>query len=220
MTKGASTGAESPAPPASAQGDGVLAIWNDCDPDWLDAYEDWYQREHLPERLSVPGFLRGRRFEALTPGPMFLTCYDVEAPAVLQSTPYRARVEAPTPTTAEMMRSAFRNMSRTICRRATLRDGPYGGCCVTALVEDASTARSLTRRLVEPQICRIDLWSAEDDDAAPSAEERLRGGDRKIGACVFIETARAEAAQTLATSLGGQAFRLISEMFPFRQETT
>ena len=44
-------------------GDGILALWNDCEASHEDAYEDWYQGEHLAERLAVPGFRRGRRMQ-------------------------------------------------------------------------------------------------------------------------------------------------------------
>ena len=195
------------------QGSGLLAIWNDCVPDWLEAYEDWYQREHLPERLSIPGFLRGRRYEALTPGPRFLTCYDVVEPGILSTEAYRARIDAPTQATAEMMRFAFRNMSRTICRRETFRDGPYGGCCVTLLVDDAKTWCADIGGLGDFTVSRVDLWTAEDDGAAPSTEEDLRGGDERIRAGIHLEVPRPDGARCLAEAIGGQAFQLISEMY-------
>ncbi len=201
------------APQSQVRGSGVLAIWHDCATDHLEAYEEWYQSEHQPERLSVPGFLRGRRYEALTSGPQFFNSYDVVEPAVLRSDAYRARLEAPTPATTAMMRHAFQNMSRTICRRATLRNGSSGGCCVAVKVDSTEKGRAIADRLSEPGICRVDLWTAEEGDTALSKEEVLRGGDHKIAACLFIEMTRAEEARALATALGGQAFQLVSEMF-------
>jgi hypothetical protein len=46
-------------------GRGLLGIWMEVDPAGLDDFNAWYRRQHVPERLSVPGFLRGRRWEAL-----------------------------------------------------------------------------------------------------------------------------------------------------------
>ena len=46
--------------------DGILAIWHDVDAAIGDEYERWYFREHLPERVAVPGFLAGRRYEAVS----------------------------------------------------------------------------------------------------------------------------------------------------------
>ena len=52
-------------------GKGILAIWNDCAKGEETNYENWYQNEHLPERLGVPGFIRGRRYENLVDSPKF-----------------------------------------------------------------------------------------------------------------------------------------------------
>lgn len=197
----------------------MLAIWNDCRSDWLDAYESWYQSEHLPERLSIPGFLRGRRYAALTPGPGFLTCYDVSEPNVLRSKAYRARLDAPTPQTNRMMRHAFQNVSRTICRRTTIQVGPTGDCCVAAVTGDCQEAEALAKRVAADATRRVDLWTAvENENQAPSAEETLRGRDARIRACLFIEVTGTGPATRLAQALGGQAFQLISEMVAHQRE--
>jgi len=47
---------------------GVLAIWNDVDPNSEIDYNEWYFQEHLPDRLGVPGFLSGQRYEVIGPG--------------------------------------------------------------------------------------------------------------------------------------------------------
>ena len=43
---------------------GILAAWNDCAPEGLAEYEHWYAH-HLAERVGVPGFREGRRYEAV-----------------------------------------------------------------------------------------------------------------------------------------------------------
>ena len=32
-------------------------------------HDDWHSHEHLPERLAIPGFLRGSRWRALAGAP-------------------------------------------------------------------------------------------------------------------------------------------------------
>ena len=49
-------------------GDGIQALWNDCEVGHEDAYEAWYQGEHLANCLAVLGFRRGPRMESLTDG--------------------------------------------------------------------------------------------------------------------------------------------------------
>ena len=38
-----------------------LAIWHDIEPDSQEEYMEWHTREHMPERVSIPGFRAGKR---------------------------------------------------------------------------------------------------------------------------------------------------------------
>ncbi len=83
---------------------GILAIWNDCLPEVEKQYEDWYVGQHLPERVGVPGFRIGRRYEALAAEPRYFTFYDTDKPDVLWSDAYRERLANPTVETAGIMK--------------------------------------------------------------------------------------------------------------------
>jgi antibiotic biosynthesis monooxygenase (ABM) superfamily enzyme len=48
---------------------GILAIFNNVAPGREAEFEEWFQHEHLQERLAVPGFLLGRRHEAVASRP-------------------------------------------------------------------------------------------------------------------------------------------------------
>lgn len=97
-------------------GDGALGIWMDVDARGLDDFNAWYRQQHLPERLAVPGFLRGRRYESAGDGPRYFTLYETESAAVLASAAYLARLDAPTDWTRRAL-SAVRRMVRTPYRR-------------------------------------------------------------------------------------------------------
>ena len=45
-------------------GKGVLAIWNDCVQSEENNYKNWYQNEHLPERLGFLVLLEGAAIRA------------------------------------------------------------------------------------------------------------------------------------------------------------
>jgi hypothetical protein len=77
-------------------------------------HDDWHTHEHLPERLSIPGFLRGTRWVALQGSPKYFVLYEVEALATLASEVYLERLNHPTPWTAKMMLQ-YRSMSRGLC---------------------------------------------------------------------------------------------------------
>jgi hypothetical protein len=55
-----------------------------------DEFNDWYDTEHIPERLSVPGFLNAERWLAADGRPLSVVTYDLQSPEVLASAPYRA----------------------------------------------------------------------------------------------------------------------------------
>ena len=99
---------------------GILAIFNNVAPGREAEFEEWFQHEHLEERLSVPGFLLGRRHEAVSGEPRYFNFYLTRSVEVLKSAPYLARLDNPTPMTRTIMSAVFKDMIRTVCRR-TLR---------------------------------------------------------------------------------------------------
>ena len=46
----------------SLKGTAFLALWNDIAAARDAEYNLWHTREHVPERLSVPGILTGKRY--------------------------------------------------------------------------------------------------------------------------------------------------------------
>ncbi len=196
---------------------GVLALWNDCRAGHEAAYEAWYAEEHLPERLSVPGFRRGRRYETVQGAPGFFTYYEVDTPDVLASSVYLERVENPTPRTRQIMTESFQNMSRTVCRVVRCHGAMRGAWAATLRLNAAPEGVDLGRLTENPDIARAELWTATEA-ARDSAEARLRGGDDSIGACVFVETLREASARDAVDDLhrlhGGTAalHRLLGEL--------
>ena len=72
----------------SAKGKGFLLVLMDCPPYLEDEFNAWYDTEHIPERLAVPGFETGLRFVCITGAPRYLAMYDLARPEVLQSPDY------------------------------------------------------------------------------------------------------------------------------------
>lgn len=188
---------------------GILAIWNDVRPGQEAAFDAWFQSEHLLERLGVPGFKFVRRHEALLGAPRYFNFYIVDNPDVLTSKSYLERLDNPTPMTKKIMTEAFINMNRTVCHRAPRRGHFSGAFAVTVRFNDApdmAKVTSLADGLVQDtKIAGCELWTAVDSAGAPvSAEEKLRGGDKKIKACLVVDTLRQDEAETLAARLAKQ----------------
>lgn len=115
----------------SSRGSAFLALWNGFDPALLDEYECWHTFEHVPERLSVPGFLTARRYAAGHGADRrFLTLYEIEALEVLDTPAYQLLVDQPTAWSVEMRRS-FRGFQRYPCRRIAAAGCGLSGAAAT-----------------------------------------------------------------------------------------
>jgi len=55
-----------------------------------DEFHDWYDLEHIPERLRVPGFINAERWISDENPQVAVATYDLDTLGVLQSAPYRA----------------------------------------------------------------------------------------------------------------------------------
>lgn len=91
---------------------GLMAFWSDIAMPHQPAYQRWHNNEHIPERLSIPGFVRGRRYRSVTNELRFLMYYDTTSLDVLTSDEYLARLNAPTPRTSAALQW-FKNGNRT-----------------------------------------------------------------------------------------------------------
>jgi hypothetical protein len=187
---------------------GVLAIWNDCLAGHEAEFETWFQGEHLLERLSVPGFLFGRRHKAISGSNGYFNFYLTETPAVLASKPYLERLDNPTPMTRQVMSGIFINANRTVCRRALRRGAFRGAYVVTVRFGAAPDVNALTAEIdalmADPaKVANGEIWVALDPAGMPvSKEEQLRGGDKKIAGCLMIDTLHQADAEAIGASLG------------------
>jgi len=59
------------------KGRGIFLVYTDIDAKHHTDFSDWYDTEHLPELLAVPGILSAARYEALKGGPQYLACYEL-----------------------------------------------------------------------------------------------------------------------------------------------
>src|SRR5215470_5785138 len=76
----------------SLAGQAVVAIWNGIAPEGRTEFYEWHNREHMPERVGIPGFRRGRRYIAKYGTPEFFTLYEAESPEVLVGQDYLNRL--------------------------------------------------------------------------------------------------------------------------------
>lgn len=175
-------------------GEGAIAMWWNVEPAWRAEFEDWHSREHLPERLSIPGFLRGSRWAAADGGEGFFVLYELDRPETLASPAYLARLNAPTPWSAKLM-PHHRDMVRSQCRvlatrgaglshhATTLRLSPAPGrdLELSAFLHDVA-ARIATR----PGATAAHLLRTESPALPVTAEQAIRGGRDPAADWVFV----------------------------------
>jgi hypothetical protein len=182
-------------------GQGVLAIWHTITPEGEADYWRWHDREHIPERVGVPGFLRGRRYRSLERSLDYLDFYEVESAETLRSAPYLTRLNDPTPWTRRMVPN-FLNTLRVGYRVATSAGRGQGGVLLTVRLGSAGPVPGLPAALAPSSLAAVQdvtgVVAIHVLDATPEVtsiateEKRLRGpGDRDRGAidpwCLLVE---------------------------------
>lgn len=113
------------------KGSAFLAMWHDIEEGAESEYIEWHTREHMPERLSIPGFTTGKRLQA--PGAsryVFGTVYAGDNVETFRSPAYLERLNSPTPWTAAVAPS-FRNFLRVACERIASAGNGDGGSMAT-----------------------------------------------------------------------------------------
>ena len=139
-----------------------LALWNDIERGREAEYDDWHTREHVPERVSAPGFRTGLRYvDRDHPVHRYFTLYEVDDMAAFHTAEYRDLLQNPTPWSASM-RPSFRNFLRVTCEaRMQVGYGRGGVLAVLRLAEDAETAGRLRGLAAMPGIVATRLGRHE-----------------------------------------------------------
>ncbi len=209
----------------SLSGEGAVAIWHDIAPEGREEFYAWHGQEHMPERVGIPGFQRGRRYAAIEADLEFFNLYEALSVEVLKGQDYTARVNAPTPWTLSTVKH-FRSVARSICR-VVLSAGPAQGGLIATLRYDVAEAdatehkvilqrRTVPDLLAQPGVAAVHLLTADAEaSGVATAEQAARGVANAVPRWVlllegwgdeaaFVATAKAELAPGKFDAIGGQ----------------
>ncbi|MBV9743746.1 MAG: hypothetical protein JO099_08275 [Acidobacteriia bacterium] len=150
----------------------------------------------MPERLSIPGFLRARRFLALSGGPEFYTLYEADTPETISGKEYLERLNTPTEWTRRIM-PVFRNMARSVCRVAYSRGVGDGGFMFTGRFgfppgQESAVVVELQERILPPLcdlpgIVGVHLCLADEQASTiPTFEKTFRASADLVSAGVVM----------------------------------
>ena len=165
----------------------AIAMWWDIDGVTQSEFDDWHTHEHMPERLAVPGFVRGTRWVSVAEGPRYFVMYEVESVDTIRSGAYLERLNNPTAWSTKMM-PHFRNMTRSACRvRGSFGSGLGGALLTIRFSPDAGRENALLEWLTKSALRELAakpgmagahvLQSVGLAGIAKTREQELRGGD-------------------------------------------
>ena len=162
-------------------GEGAVAIWNDIAEAGRAEFYAWHLHEHMPERVGIPGFLRGRRYRAAEAStrPEFFTLYETVSFQVIQGSDYLSRLNAPTEWTRATT-AHFLSTTRSLTRVVASHGVGSGGALLTirfdiaehvqhAAVPSLTSALETVARL--PRITGAHLLRGDDGESGQSTAE-------------------------------------------------
>lgn len=201
---GSGAQAVSPSGASALLGSGAVIVWNDVAPEGRDQFYDWHDKEHIPERLAIAGFRRGRRYVKRGHSPEWLTLYEATDLSVLVSPEYLERLDSPTPLTASTLKH-FRNTSRAVCRVVATVGSSSGGCALALRLAvpgertqdfcELLNERVFPRAMSSTGVVACHLYAADANASyKETAEARTREFDVPAWV-VLVEATRPDAAE-------------------------
>jgi len=178
------------------EGDAVLLVLADIEKE-EDAFNEWYDREHLPDRVrGIPGYRVARRYVALSGSPKYLALYQCQ-PDVFDAAAYRKLAESPDPRTLAFVPLMFNSIrART---RVSARFGDAEGSMMLLATfrpaaSDVPSLRKFCAHTLLPELTATPgiiagaLLEPFPEEVRASGLPPLRRSGREIGWIVAIES--------------------------------
>jgi hypothetical protein len=182
-------------------GRAAIVIWFDSPPGASDELEDWHSHEHMPERLGIPGFLRGTRWRAASGEPSFFVLYEAARLAVTTSAPYLERLNDPTPWSRRMMPHHLR-MVRSLCRvRASSGAGVAQAMATVRFSRGKISREALSELPRRKGLTGAHLLYSQPAPAAPTEEQKIRGPDASAERVLLVGGYDLQAVERAASEL-------------------
>ncbi len=199
---------------------GILIVWTDIPAEIENDFNDWYNCEHLPDRVGrMPGFVRGRRYVAersVASAPKYLTYYDLTSAKVMLSDSHKA-LRRERPARDKVFVPQFRNTLKGICDVACRvgeeegegeylvllpmmtdirRDEAFADSVCGQLLPALKAVRGVVSAVYARRNAAVTQASSAKDD---------RKGDRYVDGLIAVEALDVSAANAAAEQLQAQA---------------
>ena len=184
-------------------GKGVAAIWHNVAKEFQADYNHWHCYEHVPERVGIPGFLRGRRYVAIEGAPEFFHFYETTSLDTLTSKAYLDRLNNPSEWTRRVGPN-IKDNNRTLSTVVASRGIGGGAAILTGRLQatpgrDAELSGWLADEILpgligQPGIVAAHLLQGDQASSATQTEEKaMRDRPDDVADWVlFVEAIEAE----------------------------
>jgi len=192
------------------RGKGMLVVYSEVKPRHERDLNEWYNREHIDERVNLPGFHRARRYVAVKGSPKYLATYECDTVDDLATPGYLHRLADQTPW-SERVTGRFTRFNRMTLRvQLDLAHGE-GGALTTVRFVPTPMRKPLIdwlKKLLPEAIARPGMTGAavlENDLEVANAPAARRSMDRpradQIEWLVMLEGANPAATASAARAL-------------------
>ena len=153
----------------------VSVMWTEIPEEVEHDLNEWYDREHVKNRVDIPGYLWGKRYRAVQGGPAYMAVYATEGPHVQAGGDFLEVVTSPTVGETEFAPHFF-NSIRMMCDvTASVGDaeGGFAGFLTVTPRDGAADAlrshivdTALPELLAHHGIMAAHLWERNDETTA------------------------------------------------------
>jgi hypothetical protein len=198
-----------------------LFVWSDIDPDHEADFNQWYDREHMEERVRIPGFTGARRYRAVSGSARrYLALYRASSLSDFTSDAYRKAFTKQT----QWSVTNFGRMSNTRRRVMNVaQEGGFGWGGALVLIElvpdaidDGAVADVLAEVMAKDGVLRVHHMIPDIALSTPLPSENPEG--RVLAHCIAVDVSSEPIAEAtlrqLTEKLGGavreaETFRLM-----------
>jgi len=136
------------------RGKGMLIVFAEVPTRHGRDFNEWYNREHIDERINLPGFHRGRRYVAVKASPKYLATYECDSVDDLATPGYLALLANQTPWSQAVMANFTHFTRMTVRLQIDRTHGEGGALTVVRFVPDPARRRPLVDWLNETALPR------------------------------------------------------------------
>ena len=196
---------------------GILFVWTSADPEHERDFNRWYDREHVEERVRIPGFVSGTRYQSVRGPRKYLGLYRTVSLGAFQTPDYFKAFGQQTPWSLTNLQRMVDPMRRVCAIEAETGMGTGAWLTVLrmgapAIGQDAQAVDAMatlgTKLLQIDGVIATRLLTPDANLSGPLPAERKEG---RVLDPIFLIDASSESAAMAAANAASAALGLDAE---------